>query len=209
MASDVKRGRPPHADLLTPAEWRVVEAVRHGFTNRQIAERRGISLDAVKYHLANARAKLGLANRRALRQWNGVARHTSLFSMGKTVTTPLNLGTIGQIARTVKDIDDARRWYADVLGLRLLHSFGDLALFDCGGIRLYLSLGENGQESAAILYFRVDDIRSAHATLSARGVEFINAPHMVHRHGDGTEEWMAFFKDNEGRPLAIMAQVKG
>jgi len=30
----------------------------------------------------------------------------------------------------------------------------------------------------------------------------------VHRHGDGTEEWMAFFNDPDGRPLAIMSQVK-
>jgi len=29
---------------------------------------------------------------------------------------------------------------------------------------------------------------------------------MIHRHEDGTEEWMAFFKDNEGRPLAIMSR---
>jgi hypothetical protein len=28
------------------------------------------------------------------------------------------------------------------------------------------------------------------------------------RHGDGTEEWMAFFNDPDGRPLAIMSQVK-
>jgi methylmalonyl-CoA/ethylmalonyl-CoA epimerase len=31
---------------------------------------------------------------------------------------------------------------------------------------------------------------------------------MIHKHGDGTEEWMAFFKDPEGRPLAIISQVK-
>jgi methylmalonyl-CoA/ethylmalonyl-CoA epimerase len=31
---------------------------------------------------------------------------------------------------------------------------------------------------------------------------------MIHRHADGTEEWMAFFKDPEGRPMAIMAQAK-
>jgi hypothetical protein len=37
-------------------------------------------------------------------------------------------------------------------------------------------------------------------------VEFINAPHMIHRHEDGTEEWMAFFNDNEGRPLGIMSK---
>jgi len=52
-----KRGRPPHADLLTPAEWRVVEAVRHGLSNPEIAARRGISLDAVKFHVANVLQK--------------------------------------------------------------------------------------------------------------------------------------------------------
>jgi hypothetical protein len=31
---------------------------------------------------------------------------------------------------------------------------------------------------------------------------------MIHKHADGTEEWVAFFKDNEDRPLAIMAQVR-
>jgi hypothetical protein len=47
----------------------------------------------------------------------------------------------------------------------------------------------------------------AYDELQKRGVEFINAPHMIHRHEDGTEEWMAFFNDPEGRPLAIMASV--
>jgi hypothetical protein len=33
------------------------------------------------------------------------------------------------------------------------------------------------------------------------------APHMIHRHANGIEEWMAFFEDPDSRPLAIMAQV--
>ena len=41
-----------------------------------------------------------------------------------------------------------------------------------------------------------------------RGVTFTDAPHMIHRHGDGTEEWMTFFEDPEGRPLALMAQIR-
>ncbi|WJR75341.1 VOC family protein [Bradyrhizobium sp. NP1] len=121
---------------------------------------------------------------------------------------PLKIGAVGQIARRVRDIEAARRWYADVLGLKPLYCFGDLAFFDCDGIRLMLSKDEAGKPSKSILYFRVADIRSAHAELSARGIVFLNAPHMIHRHADGTEEWMAFFKDNEDRPLAIMAQVK-
>ena len=116
------------------------------------------------------------------------------------------LGPIGQISRTVKDIAAARSWYADTLGLRHLYSFGNLAFFDCGGLRLFLSEGE-GPASDSILYFRADDIRAAQAVLSSRGVEFTHAPHLIHTHADGTEEWMAFFKDNEGRALALMSQV--
>jgi methylmalonyl-CoA/ethylmalonyl-CoA epimerase len=30
---------------------------------------------------------------------------------------------------------------------------------------------------------------------------------MIHRHADGTEEWMAFFEDPDGRPMAVMARA--
>ena len=119
----------------------------------------------------------------------------------------VTLGPVGQIARSVKDIAAARQWYGEVLGLPHLYSFGNLAFFDCDGVRLFLSEGE-GAPSESILYFRVPDIRAAHQALQARGVAFTHAPHLIHRHDDGTEEWMAFFADNEGRPLAIMAQAK-
>jgi DNA-binding CsgD family transcriptional regulator/catechol 2,3-dioxygenase-like lactoylglutathione lyase family enzyme len=201
------RGRPPHPDLLTPAEWTVAECVRHGQTNPQIARRLGVSLDAVKYHVANALQKLGFDSRAELRLWAGVRRDSHLYSMETTHMPDMTLGPMAQISRTVKDIAAARRWYGEVLGLPHLYSFGNLAFYDCGGVRLYLSEGEGGPES--ILYFRAPDIRAAHAALEARGVVFMNAPHMVHRHADGVEEWMAEFRDEDGRPLAIMAQVAG
>ena len=119
----------------------------------------------------------------------------------------LTMGPLGQIARKVKDIAAARAWYGETLGLKHLYSFGDLAFFDCAGTRLFLSQGENA-DGESILYFRVPDIQAAQSELTARGIEFIQAAHMIHRHEDGTEEWMAFFKDNEGRPLGIMAQIK-
>jgi DNA-binding CsgD family transcriptional regulator/catechol 2,3-dioxygenase-like lactoylglutathione lyase family enzyme len=201
------RGRPPYADILTPAEWRVVEAVRHGLTNPQIAARQGVSLDAVKYHVANALQKLAFSNRADLRRWTGVRRQSHLFNKELDMSETLTLGPIGQIARTVKDIEAARLWYGEVLGLTHLYSFGDLAFFDCGGVRLFLSEGDGGA-AESILYFRVDDVRTAHAALEAKGVAFVNAPHMIHRHEDGTEEWMAFFNDHEAKPLAIMSQAK-
>ena len=202
-----KRGRPPHADQLTPAEWRIVEAVRHGLSNTEIAARRGISLDAVKFHVANVLQKLGLNNRGELRRWTGVARHSALHAKEMQMGEALKLGPLGQIARRVKNIGEARRWYGEVLGLKQLYTFGNLAFFDCGGIRLFLSEAE-ASSAESIIYFNVPDIRAAHAELIGRGVEFLAAPHMIHRHPDGTEEWLAPFNDNEGRPLAILSQVR-
>lgn len=201
------RGRPRFDDLLTPAEWRVLEAVRHGLSNPQIAQRLGVSVDAVKYHVANTLQKLGITGRAGLRAWTGVRRDSALHRKAHAMNSnEIALGPVGQISRSVKDIAAARAWYADVLGLKHLYSFGNLAFFDCGGLRLFLSEGDGAADS--ILYFRVDDIRAAHAALAARGIEFTHAPHLIHTHADGTEEWMAFFKDNDSRPLALMAQVK-
>lgn len=205
MGNRRSRGRPPHGDILTPAEWRVVESVRHGRTNPQIAAGQGVSIDAVKYHVANALLKLGLASRAELRRWDGVRNDSQLAKRERIMGQTIEMGPIGQIARAVKDIGAARQWYGEVLGLPHLYSFGDLAFFDCGGVRLFLSEAESDGES--ILYFRVDDVRAASEDLAARGIRFTHAPHLIHKHDDGVEEWMAFFEDNEGRPLGIMSKV--
>src|SRR4051812_45988055 len=122
MKTKRPRGRPPHADLLTPAEWRTVYAVQHGMTNVEIARRRGISANAVKFHVSNALAKLGLPDRKALRRW---------VRTGDTaMDSELKLGPIGQVARSVSDVLASENWYRDVLGLPHLYTFGSLAFFD-------------------------------------------------------------------------------
>jgi catechol 2,3-dioxygenase-like lactoylglutathione lyase family enzyme len=175
-------------------------------SNPTIARRLGISLDAVKFHVSGALGKLGFTGRRELRQWTGVRQDSALRTEESDMSVDLQLGPVGQVARSVNDIDAAQAWYGGVLGLSHLYTFGNLAFYDCGGVRLFLEQG--GQPSASVLYFRVPDIHAAHAALTGRGVTFSSAPHMIHRHGDGTEEWMAFFEDNEGRTLAIMAQAR-
>lgn len=125
------------------------------------------------------------------------------------MTSELKLGPIGQIARRVSDVDAAVKWYRDVLGLTLLYQFGDLAFFDCNGTRLFLSDEDDGPSAAnSIIYFQVDDIAVAHEALIGRGVKFIGAPHMIFKHPDGVEEWMAFFKDQDDLTLALMSQVR-
>jgi DNA-binding CsgD family transcriptional regulator/catechol 2,3-dioxygenase-like lactoylglutathione lyase family enzyme len=208
MASGKRRGRPPHDDILTPAEWKITHAVQHGMTGRQIAERKGISRDGVKYHIENVLGKLGLPDRKSLRQWFQSPKGSALHRQESASMTDLELGPIGQIARSVADVRTAERWYRETLGLEHLYTFGNLAFFDCGGTRLMLTQGEAPPGTESLVYFRVPDIEQAHEELKRRGVEFSNAPHMIHRHSDGTEEWMAFFKDPEGRPLAIMSQVR-
>ena len=121
--------------------------------------------------------------------------------------TPFSLGPLGQISRSVRNIGQSIDWYKNRLGLPHLYTYGKLAFFDCGGTRLFLE--EKAEPSTeSILYLRVPDINAAYDTLQQREVVFSSAPHLIHRHADGMEEWMAFFEDLEARPLAIMCQVK-
>jgi methylmalonyl-CoA/ethylmalonyl-CoA epimerase len=97
-----------------------------------------------------------------------------------------------------------------VLGLPHLYTFGDLAFFQCGDTRLFLSAGTEASQSRnhSVIYFEVPEIGAAFDALTAKGVSFLGAPHMIHRHPDGTEEWMAFFEDGLGNTLALMSKVK-
>src|SRR6187399_628533 len=135
-------GRPPHQDVLTPAEWKVAEWVRHGLTNRRIGERLGVSPDAVKFHVGNVLGKLGMSSRAELRLWDGVACGTALAQRRTTMGADGPEGgyiQLGQVARATRSTAAAREWYRDVLGLPELYTFGTLSFFDLGGVRLMLT----------------------------------------------------------------------
>ena len=204
MKTRKPRGRPAHPDILTPTEWKIADWVRHGLTNPQIAARHGISLDAVKYHVANILGKLGMRSRSELRQWQGIAADSTM-SRSKVMQQSPGFGKIGQIARSVEDIEQAGNWYRDVLGLTPLFEAGTLAFFDCGGVRLMLAEGESAAES--VIYFSVNDLHGELDRLKDRGARIISAAHRIHTHNDGKEEWMGFVADNEDRPIGLMAVV--
>ena len=86
-------GRPRHPDVLTPAEWRVLDALREGGTNAEIASRLGLSLDTVKTHISNMLAKLELRDRRALAAWRPDARRRRL---GGVLAVPAALWSVGR-----------------------------------------------------------------------------------------------------------------
>jgi len=187
----------------------VVDAVRHGLSNREIAKRRGVSLDAIKYHVANAIAKLDMDRRADLIHWVGAPKSSAFNPKEERMSSKQNVLGLGQVSRSVADITQSEAWYRDVLGMTHLFTFGNLAFFSLGESRLMLSQGDEPPVAESILYLRVEDINAAHEQLRERGVEFVNAPHMIHKHADGTEEWMVFFNDLEQRPLALMATVSG
>lgn len=50
---------------------------------------------------------------------------------------------------------------------------------------------------------------TAHATLEARGAKFINAPHLNHRHPNGTEGWLAMLEDPRWPPAGDLVAAEG
>jgi predicted enzyme related to lactoylglutathione lyase len=126
-----------------------------------------------------------------------------------STSADFGLRRIHQIAVTVRDVERAATFYRDILGMTFLFKAPPgLAFFDCGGIRLLLSLpeGANVPPGNSIIYYGVDDIQQAHATLSRRGVRFVASPQLLARLPD-RDVWLAEFRDSEDNVLALMSET--
>ena len=122
---------------------------------------------------------------------------------------PIALNQIGQIAVTVDDPDIAERFYGETLGLRKLFRFGNLSFFDCAGVRLMvdkLEKSEPFKPSSSLIYFRTPDIAITVRELKAKGVNFVDSPHLIAPMPDH-DLWMTFFKDPAGNLLALMQEA--
>jgi|SRR6185369_1927308 len=116
---------------------------------------------------------------------------------------------LGQVAVTIHDLEKQTAFYRDTLGLAFLFQIPDAAFFQLGPVRLMLTKAEKPEfdHPASILYYKVEDIASAHRTLAGRGVRFEGDPHLIARMPDH-ELWMAFFRDAEENLLALMSEVR-
>lgn len=124
------------------------------------------------------------------------------------MSTDLHLNQVGQIAVNAHDLDRAIAFYRDTLGMRHLFRAGDLAFFDCGGIRLMLALPDKPEfdHPSSILYFKVADIQQAHAALVARQVRVQEPPILVAKL-EKHDLWLSSFYDSEDNLLALMSEV--
>ncbi len=123
-------------------------------------------------------------------------------------TLNLRLSQIGQISITAHDLGRAVAFYRDRLGMRHLFTVPKMAFFECGNVRLMLSVPERPEfdHPASIIYYKVGDIKEVHNALLSEGVTFEAAPHLVARL-DSHDLWMAFFRDSENNLLALMSEV--
>ncbi|MGH7626058.1 MAG: VOC family protein [Gemmatimonadaceae bacterium] len=127
---------------------------------------------------------------------------TSAAAAGATITA------LGQVALTVQDVERSTHFYRDAVGLRFLFAAPPgLAFLDMGGVRLMLTAPEGRftPGSGTVLYLRVGDIMAAHAAMSARGVPFVDQPHLLARMPDH-DLWMCFFRDPDGHTLGLMCE---
>ncbi|PKK99182.1 MAG: glyoxalase [Tenericutes bacterium HGW-Tenericutes-2] len=119
----------------------------------------------------------------------------------------VNIIGVGQIAITVQDIERARNFYQNQLGLTYLFSAGNLVFFKSGDLRILLTTPETqkNEVSNSVIYFNVADINMSYSNLLERQVVFIDKPHLIAKMGN-VETWMTFFNDSEGNLLALMSE---
>lgn len=124
--------------------------------------------------------------------------------------TTAKISTIGQIAITVSDVDQALTFYRDQLGLDFLFSAGsNLAFLNANGIRIMLSTpqGAGTVGGNSILYFKVSDIEAVHASVVARGATNERTPQLAAKMPDH-ELWTGFLRDPDGNLVGLMEEKR-
>jgi catechol 2,3-dioxygenase-like lactoylglutathione lyase family enzyme len=115
---------------------------------------------------------------------------------------PLRLSRVSNVMLGVRDLAAATAFYRDTLGLELVGEFPGFAFFRTDTLTLCLSqpLAKASSQlvGATEIVFAVDDVTRAHEELSARGVEFVNAPRQVTQ-----TDWAASFVDPDGHRLSV------
>ncbi len=123
------------------------------------------------------------------------------------MTTGSSLTGILQVAITVKEVDRATAFYRDELGLALLMTAPNMAFFNCGGVRLYLSSGPASEhtERNSFLYFKTPDINAFLAEAKTKNISIHQEPAVIARMPDH-DLCLMWIKDSEGNLLGIMEE---
>lgn len=112
---------------------------------------------------------------------------------------------LAQVAIPVRDLERAKAFYRDVLGLpHLFDAPPGLVFFRCGETRLMLSRPEGPESAAAsILYYGVEDVEAAYESMRARGAAFDEPPRQI-AELDGKPVHLAVGRDSEGNLFGLI-----
>lgn len=109
----------------------------------------------------------------------------------------------------VRDLDRARAFYRDTLGLRLIQDSDQVAMFSTGATQLgvYVSEGAGTNRANAVAWGAGADFDDVVEELRGKGVTFETYPELgmaiaegIHQTGDFKAAW---FKDPDGNILHI------
>jgi methylmalonyl-CoA/ethylmalonyl-CoA epimerase len=122
--------------------------------------------------------------------------------------TTVHLSEIGQVALSVQNIERAKDFYQNTLGMQFLFEAGTMIFFQCGTVRLMIGASEKPAppQDGTILYFRIPDIHTAHQALKNHGVSIVQEPHLVARMKTH-DLWISFLKDPDGNTLGLMSEM--
>ncbi len=116
--------------------------------------------------------------------------------------TDVKLNGVANVMLGTTNLTRSIAFYVETLGLGLQFQNEGFAFLGGGGVTLTLSTAHTKLSDPVAggteIVFGVDDVTLAHAAVSARGVEFLNAPRNV-----TGERWAANFRDPDGHLLSI------
>ena len=118
------------------------------------------------------------------------------------------LKRIVQIALPTQNLEAAKVFYTEKLGLPLLFEAGAMAFFDAGGVRLLLGPPEAPDKAVAggAVYFEPADLPASRTALEEKGVEFLGPGQTVQK-TEHSELQIHFFRDPDGNLLGLMGEV--
>jgi methylmalonyl-CoA/ethylmalonyl-CoA epimerase len=121
---------------------------------------------------------------------------------------PLSHRPLTQVGLTVRDMDRARHFYRDVLGLALLFESNGMMFFQLAGLRLMVGRAYKPDQpiGGSILYFDAPDFDAAVSALESRGVAFLSDAQVLQR-TDTHELRLRSFLDPDGNALALLGLV--
>ncbi len=113
----------------------------------------------------------------------------------------------------VSNLQRARRFYEETVGLKPGEEYGGGVIYRCGGTEVFMyPTGNAGTSRASQAFWQVNDVEAEVAALKARGVVFeeydmpgIKMKNSVATGGGAKTAW---FKDSEGNIMAVSQRLR-